>query len=136
MTTADLLSKTMSPEEFKAKWTAFRRVFSETAAMVDGVTLCDSVLSDFDAMMAADAETPLTLTAAAEHSGYSAGHLSRLVQTGVIPNAGRTNTPRIRRADLPIKPGHLPALAASAHILASSKRQIVRSVADPERGTR
>jgi len=46
------------------------------------------------------AET-LSLTEAARASGYTADHLGSLVKRGKIPNAGRTNAPRIRRSDLP-----------------------------------
>jgi hypothetical protein len=53
----------------------------------------------------ATAETELlSLEQGAEASGYSADHLGRLVRTGKIPNLGRPNAPRIRRADLPVKP--------------------------------
>lgn len=45
----------------------------------------------------------LTLSEAAEESGYSEAHLSRLLSEGKIPNAGRKNRPRVRRGDLPKK---------------------------------
>ena len=48
------------------------------------------------------AET-LTLVEASAMCGYSADHLGFLVRTGKIPNYGRKNAPRIRRADLPTK---------------------------------
>lgn len=48
------------------------------------------------------AET-LSLTEAAEVSGYSAGYLGSLVKRRTIPNAGRKGAPRIRRADVPLK---------------------------------
>ena len=47
----------------------------------------------------------LNLEEAAALSGYSADHLGRLIRQGKIPNAGRKNAPKIRRADLPIKAG-------------------------------
>ncbi|MDP9179306.1 MAG: hypothetical protein M3O61_16645 [Gemmatimonadota bacterium] len=48
-------------------------------------------------------EETLSLTEAARESGYTADHLGALVKRGKIPNAGRTNAPRIRRHDLPNK---------------------------------
>lgn len=45
----------------------------------------------------------LTLRQAAEESGYSEGHLQRLVAEGKIRNRGRKNRPRVRRGDLPKK---------------------------------
>ena len=50
-------------------------------------------------------DDPLTLDEAASLSGYSSGHLRHLVADQAIPNAGRKGAPRIRRGDLPIKPG-------------------------------
>ncbi len=47
----------------------------------------------------------LTLTEASAESGYSEGHLGRLVSNYTLPNAGTKGAPRIRRCDLPRKPG-------------------------------
>lgn len=57
-----------------------------------------------EALQAA-ADKPLTLEEAAEESGYSKRRLRELVADGEIPNAGRKHVPRIRRGDLPRKPG-------------------------------
>jgi hypothetical protein len=45
------------------------------------------------------------LTEAARESGYSVEYLGRLVRHGMIPNPGKKGSPRIRRCDLPRKPG-------------------------------
>lgn len=50
----------------------------------------------------------LTIEEAAAESGYSEDHLYDLVSKGTIPNAGRKGAPRIRRCDLPRKPGGGP----------------------------
>ena len=50
-------------------------------------------------------DVALTLTEASNESGYSKRRLRELVAEGAIPNAGRKNAPRIRRGDLPRKPG-------------------------------
>lgn len=47
----------------------------------------------------------LALAQAAEVSGYSKDHLGALVRDGTIENAGRKNAPRVRRGDVPMKPG-------------------------------
>ncbi len=70
---------------------------------------------------------PLTLAQAGRESGYSRDHLGRLVRAGRLPNAGSPNAPRIRRCDLPIKPGHLPEGKASRQIHTASKEHVVRS---------
>jgi hypothetical protein len=50
------------------------------------------------------ADERLTLTQAARQSGYSPDHLARLLRAGRLPNAGRRGAPRIRAADLPVRP--------------------------------
>ncbi len=47
----------------------------------------------------------LTLEQASELGGYSYSALEKGVRTGTIPNAGESGRPRIRRRDVPRKPG-------------------------------
>lgn len=47
----------------------------------------------------------LTLDQAAEESGYSYSALQKMVSTGRMVNVGSPGQPRIRRGDLPRKPG-------------------------------
>lgn len=76
-----------------------------------------------------DAENEvLNLQQAAELSGYSAGHLSRLIRRGDIPNAGRKYSPKIRRRDLPTKPGHLPQSMGPPHVAEAEAEQIVEAI--------
>ncbi len=49
----------------------------------------------------------ITLTQAAAESGYSYSALQKMVGQGIIPNAGKPHSPRLRRGDLPKKPGAL-----------------------------
>ncbi|MFL5516646.1 MAG: hypothetical protein ACJ8DJ_10845, partial [Gemmatimonadales bacterium] len=35
---------------------------------------------------------------------YSVDHLARLIREGRLPNAGRHGSPRVRAADLPLRP--------------------------------
>lgn len=72
----------------------------------------------------------LTLEAAADESGYSRDHLSRLIAEEVLPNAGKSGAPRIRRRDLPRKPGHTAQAAPSSAEAVSSKTQMARSVVE------
>lgn len=69
-------------------------------------------------------DTLLTLAQAADHSGYSADHLGRLVREGKIPNAGRHGAPRILRRDLPVKAGWVAPPERNEQI---DRTQIVRS---------
>lgn len=50
---------------------------------------------------------PLTLHESAAVSGYSASQLRRLLASGTLANVGDDRGPRIRRGDLPRKPGRL-----------------------------
>ena len=77
-------------------------------------------------------ETLLKLSEASRLSGYSSGHLGRMVRDGTIPNAGRPNAPRIRRKDLPRKAG-LPPYAKPVHIADTSRTQIARSIAQGDK---
>lgn len=49
---------------------------------------------------------PLTVEEAARESGYSRSQLYALLSDGKLPNAGEPGAPRVRRCDLPRKPGH------------------------------
>ena len=54
-----------------------------------------------------DRETQLlNLRQAAILGGYSEGQLSRKVSDGTIENMGRRHAPKIRREDVPRKPGY------------------------------
>lgn len=48
----------------------------------------------------------LSPTDAARESGYSPDHIRRLIRQGKVANAGDDASPKIRRQDLPRKPGH------------------------------
>ena len=72
----------------------------------------------------------LSLTEAARESGYSTRHLARAIAAGSIANAGHLNAPKVRRADLPRKAGHLPPRGTSTSILSAT--QIARSVVNLE----
>jgi hypothetical protein len=67
-------------------------------------TALDVCAKELEAALQHDEDVPLTLAQAAAESGYSEDHLGRRVREGKIPNAGRPNAPRVRRADLPRKP--------------------------------
>ncbi len=72
-----------------------------------GATACDLHARQLAAAWAEWQSETLTIAQVATDSGYSQEHLRRLVREEEIPNAGRPNAPRIRRADVPKKPGRL-----------------------------
>lgn len=76
----------------------------------------------------------LNLVEASEISGYSAGHLGRLIKHGEIPNSGRPNAPKIALRELPMKPGHLPSSLDRGDLTPARAEQIARSIVSPEEG--
>lgn len=81
-------------------------------ATADSVRRYDPDLARFFEAVAEDLDVyereyhleALTLEQAAQESGYSKDHLSRLVVEGRIENVGKKGAPRTRRGDLPRKP--------------------------------
>ena len=51
----------------------------------------------------------VSLKEASTLGGYSTDSLQRMVAAGRIQNFGRKGKPRVRRADVPVKPGHTAA---------------------------
>ncbi len=74
-----------------------------------GAAACEMHARELEAAWAEWQSEELTVTQAAAESGYSEEHLRRQVRNEQIPNAGRPNAPRIRRADVPKKPGRSAA---------------------------
>ena len=103
-------------------------------AVVDPAKLLDEVLGDAEALFESEENDVLTLTEAARESGYSAGHLGRLIRAGVLPNAGRPNAPRIRRAHLPRKAAQLRRIDASLKLVGARPEQIARAVVTSMKG--
>ena|SRR5579883_303721 len=75
-------------------------------AAVEGAAHAYEVAADeLEAALRLVSDELLTLPKAADISGYSPEHPGRLVRSGQIRNYGRRHSPRIRRGDLPVKPG-------------------------------
>jgi len=82
----------------------YRRRGQETlAAMVE------SFAADLEQWWVQWQVESLTLQQAAEESGYSYSQLQSLVAAGRLENLGVKNAPRVRRGDLPRKPGRAPS---------------------------
>jgi hypothetical protein len=80
-----------------------------------------------EVLLSEHAGTLLTLKEASAIGGYSVDHLGRMLREGGLPNAGRTGAPRIRRVDVPTKPGYVAPGSATPQL---GIEQIVRSVID------
>ena len=71
-------------------------------------------------------EEVLTIAEAAATSGYSLDHIRHQVAEGKIPNLGVKGSPRVRRGDLPLKPG--PRERTTGRDAAATARSILQSV--------
>jgi hypothetical protein len=67
---------------------------------VDGALLVRELVTSLRTIRETLLDEPLSLTEAAERTGYTADHIGRLVREGKLPNAGRRNVPRVRARDL------------------------------------
>lgn len=90
--------------EIIARWSAREAEWSRLGASVNGSALAAEVIADLERIAASNGDDELTLSDASALSGYSSDHLSRLIREGKLENLGRKGAPRIRRADLPIRP--------------------------------
>ena len=124
----------MTPDDFRAKWRTEAQAMRRRNAIVEGAALCEEMLRDFEAVVAQEADAVLNLQQAAAESGYSADYLGQLIRDGQIPNAGRPNAPKIRRADLPRKASGLRPRASPVHLPTATPRQIARAVVTSDDG--
>lgn len=95
----------MTARELVAEWRRDAAVLRRRGAEAAAVALegCADELEH--ALTAGDAEA-LTLPEAAAVSGYSPAHLRRLIVEGALRNVAPSGPARVRRGDLPRKPGH------------------------------
>jgi|SRR5580704_8092610 hypothetical protein len=114
------------------EWSRRRDELRLLKASVDGATLIDKFLGEFRDLVANEEDITLSLTEAAEYSGYSRRQLGRLVRENKIPNAGRRNAPRIRIKNIPLKATALPNRTNTSMVI-GRKAQIAWSVVHPQR---
>ena len=107
-----MIATTRTLAALRERWLTRRNDLRRLHALVDGAVLCDELLTELDGLAHDTANELLSLKRAALESGYSVDHLGRLVREGRLRNAGRPNSPRICRGDLPAKVRH--AVASSA----------------------
>lgn len=81
---------------------------------------CEEHADQVEAASAARRLDAVTIQEAHEIGGYSYSHLQHLLADGTIENVGTKGDPRMRRSDVPIKPGHSRRGASSR-----SKAEIV-----------
>ena len=124
----------MTPQDFHARWRAEAERLERLGSLVNPSRLITEILADAESAFRDEHLRSLTLTEAAKESGYSPGHLGRLVREGLLPNAGRPNAPRIRSADLPRKAGRLRVSPSAAKLVGARPGQIARAVVTSSKG--
>ncbi len=120
-------SKAVSVRSLASVWRSDAMLLRRRGAELQAGTL-ESAATDLEQALAQGDDELLGLAAAAKQSGFSVDHLGRLLRSGAIPNAGRKHAPRIRRADLPIRPGHLREQPPTGNI-AEVRADLARGVA-------
>jgi hypothetical protein len=108
------------PDRWREDSVLLRRYGDERGAHV-----CELLAADLESALRSMQSEALTLSEASAESGYSERRLREMVAGGGLPNAGRKGAPRIRRADLPHKPGKRPA--AGGYDPAADARAIMRA---------
>ena len=86
------------PDDWRALAAQQRRLGAESQARI-----LDFCADELAAALVRAGDELLSLARAAQESGYTADHLSRMVRQGKIPNSGRKAKPLIQRRDLPKK---------------------------------
>lgn len=92
-----------------------------------GAHVAEMLAEELEAALQELQRQALSLQEAEAESGYTRGHLRRMLSDGTIPNAGTERDPLILRGDLPRKPGH--GVAPAVPDTALSRTQVARAVA-------
>lgn len=88
-------------ENWREKAESFRAYEADQLAAA-----CERHADQLEAAAAARRLDTVTLEEASRIGGYSYSHLQHLVAEETIPNVGSKGSPRIRRGNVPVKPGH------------------------------
>jgi hypothetical protein len=125
----------VSTLDLLAQWGVHAKTLRAFGATTQAEAVERCALELEDALAAEDGEL-LTLQRAAQISGYSADHLSRLIRQGALRNLGRPRAPRVRRGDLPRKAANLPVRTSNLHLVGADPRQVARAVVTSRMGER
>jgi len=99
------IDKNLLPEDLPGIWRETARILQAWLGNEGSVQALHYAADQLEHSLRLAVDQVLTLPQAAAESGYSADHLARLVREQPALNAGRKHAPRIRRRDLPRKPG-------------------------------
>lgn len=119
----DDFSTRLPPHELPTIWRSLATNFHRYGAH-DHAQVLEAVAEQLEDALRGTANEPLTLTEAAAESGYTTRRLRQLAEAGTLPRDGNG---RVRRGDLPRRPGHRIAEVAAPDV--RSRRQIARAIA-------
>lgn len=97
------MNSTSGPETLPALWRERAQQMQDWGSGEDLARAWELAAIELEQSLRQEQDEALNLREAARECGLSANHLGELIRQGKIPNSGRTNAPRILRADLPIK---------------------------------
>lgn len=122
-------------DKLPGKWRQRADSLLEWGAPSDWARTWHRAADELERSLAAYGCEPLRLETAAAESGYTVGHLRRLLRDCTLQNAGTEEEPAILRCHLPRKPGPsaIPMVVDGApDSAASSREQDARAVANGE----
>lgn len=90
--------------KIRQRWEARLEEWERLHVHVYGEAVVLEILADLRRISEIGGAEELTLSDAAQLSGYSTDHLSRLIRAGKLPNRGKKGAPRICRDELPMRP--------------------------------
>jgi hypothetical protein len=95
---------TITDEDTALTWweQEFAPACEAIGAQVNGALIVRQIIGSLRHVREAALDEVLSLTEAAERTGYSADHIGRLVRQGKVPNAGRKHAPKVRLSDLTV----------------------------------
>jgi hypothetical protein len=123
--------KTTQIQKLTERWRSHGEMFQRFGE--EGIATAFTTCADeLEAAVAVWGDELFTLEEAERETGYTADALGRLIREGKIPNGGKTGSPRIRRKDLPRKPGRRSGKRQYGSV--DSVEQIVASVVNLAKG--
>jgi hypothetical protein len=113
-----------------ARWRANAAVLRYFGAHGQG-RLVERLAAELEAELSAESATVVDMAGAVQLSGYSRGHLRRLLRNGQLRNVGTDDSPEFHTYDLPRKPVYPPTnkiLAQPLESAVNSRLQVARAV--------
>lgn len=120
-------------ERFRSRLLTIRDDFHGLDAHVEAEAFIDRLLGELEVAAQESAGELLKLSGAARVSGYTPDHLRALIRAGKLADYGRPHAPRVRRDELPLKPGRHKSRLTTADPVTNLKAQIVGNAIPPMR---